>query len=148
MNNGLDNAGKGSYLLISHLPAEQRITVGSLKSILFSPGYYTYAGSALSGFKTRLNRHLKREKKPHWHIDYLLKEAAVAGLILIETTDRLECTIARALNTRFDAITGFGASDCRCPSHLFHATEEITPQLITLLDSLHLGSRSIQLTYP
>ena len=114
----------GSYILLIELPEEQPITVGSLKTIYFPGGYYAYVGSALGGFKSRLNRHLRIDKKPHWHIDYLLQKASINDIIICESEDEVECAIARALSTEFDAIPGFGCSDCRCHSHLFFATEE------------------------
>ena len=136
---------KGSYVLIIQLPAEQTITIGSLKAIHFPRGYYAYVGSAMGGFEARLNRHLKSKKKPHWHIDYLLKSAFIRGIILAETTDRAECTIAQALSHQFEAIPGFGASDCKCKSHLFWAAEEMEPGILAALN--HLNIRCLA-TYP
>ncbi len=131
----------GSYILLIELPEEQPITVGSLKTIYFPGGYYAYVGSALGGFKSRLNRHLRIDKKPHWHIDYLLQKASINDIIICESEDEVECAIARALSTEFDAIPGFGCSDCRCHSHLFSAAEEMTPKVMTMLDSLGMEAR-------
>ena len=74
----------GSYILLIKLPEEKTISTGSLKSVHFHRGYYAYVGSAMGGFKARLNHHLKGNKKPHWHIDYLLQEASITGIILCE----------------------------------------------------------------
>ncbi len=115
---------KGSYIILIKLPEEQTITIGSLPDVHFPLGYYAYVGSAMSGFKARISRHLKSNKKLHWHIDYLLEKASITGVILGETNDRTECAIAQALSRQFDSIPGFGSSDCHCPSHLFFATEE------------------------
>ena len=115
---------KGSYVLLIKLPEEQTVTIGSLKVIHLPGGYYAYVGSAMSGLKSRLSHHLKGNKKPHWHIDYLLQKASISGRILCETGDRVECTIAKAISHQFDSIPGFGCSDCRCRSHLFFSTEE------------------------
>ncbi len=115
----------GSYVLLIKVPGKQIITVGRLRAVHFPGGYYAYVGSAMGGFKSRLNRHIKKEdKKTHWHIDYLLQKASITSIILCQTEDRLECTIARALSRQFDSIPGFGSSDCKCPSHLFFATKE------------------------
>ena len=119
-----DYKEKGSYVLLIELPEEQTVTVGSLKAIRFPGGYYAYVGSALAGFKSRLNHHLRGSKKPRWHIDYLLPVASINSIILFETSDRVECTIAHALSYQFNSISGFGSSDCQCRSHLFFATEE------------------------
>ena len=114
---------KGSYVLLIELPEEQTITIGSLKAVHFSRGYYAYVGSAMSGFKSRLSHHLQPKKRPHWHIDYLLSEASISSIVLCPTKQRTECTIAQALRSQLDYIPGFGASDCPCSSHLFYATD-------------------------
>ena len=115
---------KGSYILLIKLSEEQTITIGSLKALHFPCGYYAYVGSAMRGFTTRISRHLSSNKKRHWHIDYLLEKASITGIILGETDDRAECTIAQALYHQFDSVPGFGCSDCKCHSHLFFANEE------------------------
>ncbi len=127
---------KGSYLLLIKLPDEQAITIGSLKALPFPRGYYAYVGSAMSGLKARLSHHLRASKKPRWHIDYLLPRATISGVILCETGERIECAIAEALSHQFDAIRGFGCSDCRCYSHLFFSTEDMKPVIMTTLKRL------------
>jgi Uri superfamily endonuclease len=77
----------------------------------------------LGGIEARVNRHLRNAKKRRWHIDFLLAEAPVTEVIVGETETRAECAVARALDSQFDSIFGFGASDCRCSSHLFLAPD-------------------------
>ena len=132
---------KGSYVLLIELPEEQTITIGSLKAICFPRGYYAYVGSALGGVKSRLNRHLRRNKKPHWHIDYLLQRASINNVIVCEAENRIECTIAQALKSQFDCIPHFGSSDCSCPSHLFFAAEEMKLKIMATLNSLGVRAR-------
>jgi len=129
---------KGSYILLIKLPEEQTITTGNLKDIHFPRGYYAYVGSAMGGFKSRLSRHLQDSKKRHWHIDYLLEKASVNEIILCEIKERVECTVAHALSHQFDSISGFGSSDCKCPSHLFFATDErqLKSRVMATLNSL------------
>jgi len=115
---------KGSYVLLIELPEEQTITIGSLKAVHFSRGYYAYVGSAMSGFKSRLSHYLQPKKSPHWHIDYLLSKASISSIVLCPAKQRAECTIAQALRCQLDYISGFGTSDCQCPSHLFFATDK------------------------
>ncbi len=115
---------KGSYIILIKLPKEQTVTIGSLQARHFPGGSYAYVGSAMSGFETRIRRHLRRNKKLHWHIDYLLEKASITGVILCKTNDRAECTIVQALDHQFESVPGFGCSDCRCRSHLFFANEE------------------------
>ncbi|MFC2048178.1 DUF123 domain-containing protein [Chloroflexota bacterium] len=137
-NKNLSNEDKGSYVLLIKLPEEQTITVGRLKVLHFLRGYYAYVGSALGGFKVRLNRHLKQDKKPHWHIDYLLQQASITSIILCQTQQRIECAIAQALGHQFDSIPGFGSGDCRCHSHLFFAAEEMERKIMNTLNSLDM----------
>jgi len=135
---------KGSYVLLIKLPEAQTITIGSLPDVHFPRGYYAYVGSALSGIKSRLNHHLKRNKKLYWHIDYLLPKATITDIIIGETEDRVECAIAQALSSQFDSIPGFGSSDCHCHSHLFFATEE-RQMKATIMAALELLSISPRL---
>ena len=114
---------KGSYILFIELPEDQTITVGSLKAIHFSRGYYAYVGSAMNGFKSRLSHHLQPKKRPHWHIDYLLSEVSISAIVLCPTKQKIECTIAQSLRSQLCGIAGFGASDCLCSSHLFFAAD-------------------------
>jgi endonuclease-3 len=58
----------------------------------------------------------------HWHIDYLLGHPAVRlDSVRTSTGVDAECAVARALPG--DRVGGFGASDCRCDSHLAYAAE-------------------------
>ncbi len=132
---------KGSYILLIKLPTEQTIGIGSLNVVPFPGGYYAYVGSAMGGFKSRLNRHLKSNKKPHWHIDYLLQKASINSIILCETNDRAECAVAQALSRQFDSIPGFGSSDCKCRSHLFFAGDEMKSTILAILNLLNIRPR-------
>jgi Uri superfamily endonuclease len=132
---------KGSYILLIQLPEEKTIAVGSLKDIYFPPGYYAYVGSAMGGLKSRLSHHLKEIKRTRWHIDYLLQEASITGIVICQTKDRVECAIAQALNHQFDSIPGFGCSDCHCHSHLFLATKEMKSEIMVILNRLSIQSR-------
>lgn len=120
---------KGGYVLFAQLDAGKRIHVGSLGVIPFAEGFYAYLGSALGGFKSRVNRHLTEDKEPKWHIDYLLNEAKVLRVILCETERRLECPLSQALVGGFSFIPGFGSSDCQCQSHLYFANDRSSLEL-------------------
>jgi Uri superfamily endonuclease len=138
---GDTGTGRGSYVLLTHLPEEQTIAVGSLSPFRFLRGYYAYVGSALGGFRSRLDRHLRTEKKLHWHIDYLLRYASLDAIITCETEEMTECAIARALAQQFESVPRFGASDCRCRSHLFFSTNDMTPSVISALEATGLEPR-------
>jgi len=114
---------KGTYALIIELKSETAVAVGRLGEFVFPKGYYIYFGSALGGLSARINRHLRRDKQLHWHIDYLLRFAEIAEVWYIPSSQRLECTLCREAGELSDSeyiALGFGSSDCRCPSHLLH----------------------------
>ena len=135
---------KGNYLLLIELLQDVIITVGSLKDVHFPLGYYAYVGSAMGGLSARVQRHLRREKKRHWHIDYLLEQAPASGALIVETQDKMECTIAQALSRRFREVSRFGSSDCTCMSHLFWSAHEMLPALRALLNTLNIKQELIQ----
>ena len=109
----------GSYILLIELPEQRRIPVGRLGIIDFLNGFYVYLGSAMNGLESRVKRHLRRDKKLHWHIDYLLSQAHIVEVILLPGEQRIECALAQALARTFPPIPHFGSSGCRCKSHLF-----------------------------
>ncbi|MGB9617311.1 MAG: DUF123 domain-containing protein, partial [Desulfomonilaceae bacterium] len=68
----------GVYAIIIYV--KDNINVNLAKNIhLFTPGYYVYLGSAkqYGGIESRVNRHLKKNKKLRWHIDYLTSNSLV-----------------------------------------------------------------------
>jgi len=118
IDNGVED--KGSYLLILSLKNKKRIRVGGLGEIYFPKGFYIYVGSAMSNLQKRMERHLRLEKRLHWHIDYLRAKTNFHSIIPIHSIYRIECKIAKALSgiSQWN-IAGFGCSDCSCNSHLF-----------------------------
>jgi len=110
---------KGAYVLIIRLSRRATIRVGALGAVRFAAGDYAYVGSALGGLERRIARHLRADKRPHWHIDHLLAHARVVEVVRVPARERQECAIARELAARLDGVAGFGCSDCRCASHLF-----------------------------
>jgi Uri superfamily endonuclease len=111
---------KGTYTLLIELDRSLNIVVGRRRRYHFGAGYYAYIGSALNNLEKRIERHLRQEKKFHWHIDYLLDYATVRQVIYAVTANKQECLIARELQKILKFTPGFGCSDCRCPSHLFY----------------------------
>lgn len=111
----------GVYALLVGLRRDRRMEIGALGDVHFSKGLYFYVGSALRGIGKRVNRHLRKRKICHWHIDYLLTLGNLSGVVYILTSEKdAECRVARALDQRFESIPEFGCSDCRCGSHLFY----------------------------
>jgi len=124
---------KGVYALVLRLEGREEITIGRLGKFAFPAGYYLYVGSALGsgGLEARLARHRRRDKKLHWHIDYLLEHAHLVEVWSAASTDRLECLWAKTARQIPDGeipVPGFGSSDCRCPSHLIYLARKPTYQ--------------------
>ncbi len=119
---------RGTYALLLRLDTPQTLVVGALGALAFPRGCYLYLGSARGpgGLSARLARHRRQgDKRFHWHIDYL---RAVTTLVQVWTSAgkaRQECawaSAAAALPGASIVAPRFGASDCRCPAHLFHYT--------------------------
>ena len=112
----------GTYTLLIELPEPAAITVGALGERRFPAGAYAYTGSALgSGGFSRVDRHRRvaagEHDVRHWHVDYLLGHPASRIREVVTTDERdVECPVAGRLPE--GPITGFGASDCDCRSHL------------------------------
>jgi Uri superfamily endonuclease len=145
---------KGTYALVLHLPQHERLTVGKLGDFWFPTGYYLYFGSALNSLEGRLRRHLTREKKQHWHIDYLTAVAQIVQTWWTFDDNKIECSWAQRSLVKGNAsvlIPGFGSSDCRaCPAHLVHApSREGVEQVRWQLEmdypngGLHVGSSNL-----
>ncbi len=119
--------GPGSYVLVLHLPAPARLAIGRLGEFEFQPGWYLYCGSAMGGLRGRVARHMRRDHRMHWHIDYLNSPgtgATVEAVWWAEGRSRRECEWAQAIgdlpgNNR--PVAGFGSSDCGCESHLIYS---------------------------
>ncbi|MDD4299525.1 MAG: DUF123 domain-containing protein [Methanomicrobium sp.] len=133
---------KGIYFLVFSNESAQ-ISTGSLGNIHFSEGWHIYAGSALgSGGLGRVIRHFNlssdKDKKPHWHIDYLLLSESFHLLYALtaKTTQKLECEAAQRAGG--ECVLGFGCTDCGCTSHLFYRKYEPFAELQKIFLSLGL----------
>jgi Uri superfamily endonuclease len=107
-----------TYQLLIHVDEPVTVRVGRLGECEFAPGYYVYTGSARRGLKARLMRHLSRDKRLRWHIDYLLADPG-ATVVDVSLFAHAECRVNRRTPGEIP-VPGFGASDCRarCGAHL------------------------------
>ena len=115
----------GAYLLVLAAAQAATIRVGRLGQLDVTPGCYLYAGSALGagGLRGRLRHHLHAAARPHWHVDYLRAVTALVAVWWLASPERLEHRWSLALAQATGCIIPmprFGASDCRCPAHLFY----------------------------
>lgn len=109
-----------TYCLVIRKKQSDVIEIGQLGLFSFPEGIYVYTGSARSGLRARLLRHVSTDKTNHWHIDYLLENSEIGRIYV---TDRRECEIGQALldcESSSVVVETFGSSDCRCRSHLTH----------------------------
>jgi Uri superfamily endonuclease len=118
-------ARPGTYALLFACPKRARASVGALGGVELSPGHLVYVGSALGsgGLAGRLRHHVAPLARPRWHVDFLRAHASLIGAWWTSNTRRLEHAWAACLASApsfAELRTGFGASDCRCTTHLFH----------------------------
>lgn len=123
----------GVYIL--ELFAENSFYIANRKfnHILLSKGYHYYIGSAQKNLNQRLERHFKKDKKNHWHIDFLTSNENVrpnSALILHKAPKSIEEEIANNFISFFNAkiiLKGFGNSDTKGTiTHLFYRSKKIT----------------------
>jgi len=121
------NQDKGTYVLIISLDKTQKIKAGKLPEAPYRRGIYLYVGRARRGLQARVKRHIRCQKKSHWHIDYLLQKGKIQD-IWIRPNFFGECSTAsmiQNLSPASEAVPkGFGSSDCRCSSHLHYFPPE------------------------
>jgi Uri superfamily endonuclease len=112
---------KGIYVLIIQVSHDATVQVSALGKLAFKKGLYAYVGSAQGNLEQRVRRHLRKEKRKFWHVDYLLDNAAakVTTVFYKQAAKAEECAVARAIGEKGEAVAAFGASDCHCKSHLF-----------------------------
>ncbi|MBC8328808.1 MAG: GIY-YIG nuclease family protein [Planctomycetes bacterium] len=116
----------GSYLLWLELAAPTELMVGRLGRFRLPAGHYGYCGSACGpgGLAARVGRHLRGGGARHWHVDHLRAAAPVREVWWSLGAVPDEHQFAAALASGRGVAVGvprFGASDCRCPSHLYHS---------------------------
>jgi Uri superfamily endonuclease len=138
MTRKLVNIMKGIYVLLIHLNRNIAITVGSLGTHEFKEGNYVYVGSAQNGVEQRVARHLKKEKRLFWHIDYLLNDdaAEIVEVYVKPASKEEECQVAAQICKGAEPVAGFGCSDCHCQSHLFRLTHRGFESIMSLLPNL------------
>jgi Uri superfamily endonuclease len=115
----------GNYVLLLHLPADEKLTIGKLGTFNFPAGWYAYVGSAFGsgGLVGRLKHHLEPVERPHWHIDYFRRAARLQEIWLSPSLERREeawVDLMLAIPGATVVVEGFGASDSDRESHLIY----------------------------
>lgn len=117
-------AAAGTYILLLGCRQNGLVQIGRRGALQVKPGCYVYVGSAFGpgGLRARIAHHLRLTDRPHWHLDYLRRVTLPQAVWYSIAEQRLEHLWARLLAGSRGAgapLPGFGASDCRCPAHLF-----------------------------
>lgn len=114
----------GTYALLLRIPSAEVAFIGRRDRLPLVPGWAVYAGSAFGpgGVTARLAHHRRPVVRPHWHVDYLRQYGSLEAVWFSHDPNRREClwaaVLARELGGRAPPFR-FGASDCRCPAHLY-----------------------------
>ena len=109
-----------------------------------------YVGSAKANLTKRIERHKRKRKKMHWHLDYFRGHCEMIAAVPIRTSGlpleswslthepypsmpsmpdpdievSVECALADAVGDIAEwEVPKFGSSDCYCTSHLFGMME-------------------------
>ena len=140
----------GVYIMVMHLDHDLDLEVGSKGMMHFKAGYYMYVGSAKANLTKRIERHKRKRKKMHWHLDYFRGHCEMIAAVPIRTSGlpleswslthepypsmpsmpdpdievSVECALADAVRAIAEwEVPKFGSSDCDCTSHLFGMME-------------------------
>jgi len=114
--------GAGAYRLTIRVSKAVHVRVGRLGMVSLPTGTYVYCGSARRHLRARVARHLRRRKRRHWHIDYLLARREARVVAVAAWANRTECDLSAEATADGGRIiaAGFGSTDCRrgCGAHL------------------------------
>jgi Uri superfamily endonuclease len=111
-----------TYIVLVKVRKNTSVTVGRLGETALHRGFHLYIGSAKRTLEKRIERHLRKEKTLHWHIDHVLASHSNSVLEVWTRAADLECKTARAIHQLPQAGVvkrGLGSSDCQCPTHFY-----------------------------
>jgi Uri superfamily endonuclease len=149
---------KGIYCLLINLEGSVCVRIGKIGTHFFKKGVYIYVGSATgigsTSLEGRIGRHVKRNKRCYWHIDYFLNtdKALIRYVIFSKAGAILECYMAKCIEKYLEIeypVKGFGSSDCSCFAHIFRVKRgseiSILNELKKKYQELELDPRIIKL---
>ncbi len=131
---------RGAYLVLLELERRTLISAGAREWEL-EPGMYIYVGSAMTSLSERVGRHLRYEKKKHWHIDYLRQESRVLAALLLPSDVKMEEELSRFVSKYGEGVKGFGASDCNVDSNLYRIELEAVSEIFYAIAEKLEGER-------
>ncbi|MEE2995786.1 MAG: GIY-YIG nuclease family protein [Pseudomonadota bacterium] len=121
LNPGALSADGGAYLLYFSVREPVVLPILRLNNPSLDCGTYVYAGSAYGpgGIRARVSRHLRIEKKPHWHVDYLSTCVACARVEVFPGGNECDLVLDLLRLGGDTPISAYGSTDCKfCEAHL------------------------------
>jgi sugar fermentation stimulation protein A len=138
---------RGTYTIIVRCKHASYATFGKLGRARLQRGYYLYTGSALGrgavSLERRIERHMRRQKRLRWHVDYLTSrpDCNVTGAVYVISDSHLECKVNYSLSKKLNVspvLLKIGASDCKCNGHLLGPVNRLSERYLTkLVESLY-----------
>ncbi len=131
---------RGIYILEIFTEYDFTLKTKAFGKVHLEKGYYYYVGSAQKNLRSRIQRHLKKEKIVRWHIDLLTtaEETRITKICILPFAPKsAECeTVQKMLKLKFavNSIPHFGNSDCNiCQTHLLYSRKRIPQSHFSLL---------------
>ena len=131
---------RGVYILEIFIEYGFTLKTKTFGKVRLEKGYYYYIGSAQKNLRSRIQRHLKKEKTIHWHIDLITtaEEAKITKICILPFAPKNEeCeTVQKMLRLKLavNSIPNFGNSDCKiCVTHLLYSPKRISQSHFSLL---------------
>ena len=110
----------GIYFLLIRNDKSHSLIIKN-KEYFIPRGFYIYVGSAQKNLKQRVARHLRKEKKKHWHIDYFLEFADIIDIKLLtnQLKEKEQVFAEKWIESAdFIPVPKFGATDSKAKTHL------------------------------
>ncbi|HDZ35961.1 MAG TPA: DUF123 domain-containing protein [Thermococcus sp.] len=134
---------RGSYLLVVLLKEDKTIRTKG-REFRLRRGHYVYVGSAMNSLEKRVARHFSENKRLHWHIDFLLRDAELLRAYLIPSEERLEEKLSLEVAKYGEPVEGFGAGDVRVSTNLYRFDGEPDGTLTAILSRLGLEWKRVK----
>ena len=123
------------YSIFLSIENDCEVEIGKLGTYLFQRGVYVYIGSAKRNLMKRIERHVCKEKKKRWHLDYIRPYGTILKIITYDDS-LTECELAGKFIAKGEIpVHKMGSSDCKCPSHFIYLGNPEIPLSEAYMDS-------------
>ncbi|AFZ70524.1 hypothetical protein Calag_0782 [Caldisphaera lagunensis DSM 15908] len=114
---------EGIYIIVFRVNDYINLIINKNEFII-DKGYIIYIGSAGNGLNNRLRRHLTKNKKLRWHIDYVTNNKSVEPSIIYYKEGlygvKIEDELSSLFYSKFLKIDNLGATDSKMP-HMYYS---------------------------